>query len=277
MLAAESEPALLAGLEIVDHRGERVGKVRQVYRDGTRLGWVAVRGNVSGTQEALVPLEGAVLEDNVLAVAVARSRVLAAPRRPADQPLEDDERDAVVAHYAAPETEVTDLAEPDETTPAETTAGDAPAEDSPAAGTTPAEPAVAAQDPTAPEAGEAGEVTMTAFRERMRVSTERVPTVRVRLTKTVLVEEQTATVTVRREEVRLVREPIAEGEAVSGVKVGAAEQEVVLHEERVIVGTEVIPVEQVRLVVDEVLEDRDVSAEVRHERIELTQEADPAT
>ncbi len=256
---------------VVDRRGERLGKVRQVYRDGTRLGWVAVRGNVVGTQETLVPLDGAELEDDVLSVPVNRSKVLSAPRRPADQPLEDEERDAVLAFYAEPAAEL-----PARTTRTDTTpkTGPVPTRRSTAAAA--ADP-VEEPDRVDEPAAEAGEVTMTAFRERMRVSTERVPMTRVRLTKTVVVERQTATVTVRREEVRLVREPIVEGDVVPGATVGTAEQEVVLHEERVVVATEVVPVERVRLVVEDVVEDREVDAEVRSERIDLSQERNAAT
>lgn len=268
MLATDADPADLAGIEVVDQRGDRLGRVRQVYLDGARLGWVAVRGNVLGTQEALVPLDGAVLEDDTLAVPVSRSTVLAAPRRPVDRPLEDDEREAMHAFYEAPRSE-----EPAD--PPVDSAAPAPAE-SPSPTAVPAADSAPAPTAAVAEPG-AEELTVTAYRERMRMSTERVPTTRLRLTKTVVIEQETATVSLRREEVRLVREPVVDGSAVPGATVGSAEQEVVLHEERVVVETEVVPIERVRLVVQTIAEDHEVSAEVRAERIELLQEPGSAS
>ena len=101
MLAADTAPSSLAGLEVVDRRGERLGRVRQVYRDGAGLGWVGVRGNLFGTEEVLVPLDGAVLEDDVIGVPVMRDRFQAAPRRRPDAALEDDERERLRTFWAA--------------------------------------------------------------------------------------------------------------------------------------------------------------------------------
>ena len=237
MLAADTAPSSLAGLEVVDRRGERLGRVRQVYRDGTALGWVGVRGNLFGTEEVLVPLDGAVLEDDVIGVPVMRGRFQTAPRRRPDAALEDDERERLRTFWSEPV--------PAETATAEPTV----------------EPAAVA------EAEEAG--VMTAFQERLHVGTERVPRTRIRLKKVVVVEQRTVTVSVRREEYRLIREPITDGEPVAGGVIGPDEQEVVLYEERVVVTTEVVPVERIRLVKEEVVESREVSGEVRRERIDL--------
>ena len=235
MLAADSAPSSLAGLEVVDRRGERLGRVRQVYRDGAELGWVGVRGNLFGTEEVLVPLGGAVLEDDVIGVTVHRSRFQAAPRRRPDAELHDDERDQLREYWA-----------------------EEPAE----------EPAAASEVPVPEEAG-----VMTAFQERLHVETERVPRSRVRLQKVVVTEQRTVTVPVRREEYRLIREPITDAEPVAGGAIGADEQEVVLYEERVVVTTEVVPVERIRLVKEEVVETREISGQVRRERIDLVDAA----
>ncbi len=95
------------------------------------------------------------------------------------------------------------------------------------------------------------------------------PRTRIRLKKVVVVEQRTVTVPVRREEYRLIREPITDGEPVAGGVIGPDEQEVVLYEERVVVTTEVVPVERIRLVKEEVVESREVSGQVRRERIDL--------
>lgn len=225
MLAADTDPASLAGLEVVDRAGERIGRVRQVYQERGEAGWVGVRGNLFGTEEALVPLDGAVLGEDVIAVPVARSRFQSAPRRRPDETLDDAERAVLRSFWAEAE-------------------ADAP--------------------PPAEEAG-----VLTAFHERLHVETQRVPRSRVRLRKVVVTEQRTLTVPVRREEYRLIREAITDAEPVVGGAIGAAEQEVVLYEERVVVTTEVVPVERVRLVKEEVVDTRQVTGTVRLERIEL--------
>ncbi len=112
MLAADTAPSSLAGLEVVDRRGERLGRVRQVYRDGAALGWVGVRGNLFGTEEVLVPLDGAVLEDDVIGVPVSRGHFQTAPRRRPDAALEDDERGRLRSFGSEPDAVETAPAEP---------------------------------------------------------------------------------------------------------------------------------------------------------------------
>jgi uncharacterized protein (TIGR02271 family) len=236
VLAADTAPSSLAGLEVVDRRGERLGRVRQVYGDGTELGWVGVRGNLFGTEEVLVPLDGAVLEDDVIGVTVARDRFQAAPRRRPDTALEEEERDRLRTFWSTPMAVE--------------------------------QPATRVTETAATE--EAG--VMTAWEERLRIETERVPRTRVVLRKVVVTEQRTVSVPVRREEYRLIREPITDADPVAGGVIGPDEQEVVLYEERVVVTTEVVPVERIRLVKEEVVETREVSGALRRERIELADE-----
>ena len=71
---------------------------------------------------------------------------------------------------------------------------------------------------------------------------------------------------VRREEVRLEREPVTDANldaATSGPELTESEHEVVLHEERPVVDKEVVPRERVRLDTDTVGE------QVRKEQIEV--------
>lgn len=256
MLATDTDPSALAGLEIVDLRGERIGRVRQVYPGVDGLGWVGVRGNLFGTEEALVPLDGAVLEDDVIGVAVSRGRFQSAPRRRPDATLGDEEQEELRRFWAEP--------------PADEHAEEAPA----AAASIEYDASGLA---AAEESGTDDHLVVTASEERLVATTERVPRTRVRLRKVVVTEERTLTVPVRREEYRLVREPIADGVAVPGGSIESTEQEVVLYEERVIVTTEVVPVERVRLLKEDVVEERRVTGTVRRERIEVQGDSDPAT
>ncbi|KDN82186.1 PRC and DUF2382 domain-containing protein [Kitasatospora cheerisanensis] len=121
------------------------------------------------------------------------------------------------------------------------------------------------------DARAAQDEAMTRSEERMHVGVERYETGHARLRKYVVTEEERQTVPVRHEEVHVEREPITEanrGAAMSGEAISEAEYDVVLHGERPVVRTEAVPVERVRLVTEEHVEQRTVTGEVRKERIE---------
>ena len=83
---------------------------------------------------------------------------------------------------------------------------------------------------------------------------------------------------VQREEVRVEREPITDanvGDATDGPAISEEEHEVVLHEEEAVVEKRAVPKERVRLDKETVTEEKQVSDEVRKERIET--EGDEAT
>ena len=85
--------------------------------------------------------------------------------------------------------------------------------------------------------------------ERVRLRRVTVPVQRVRLRKVVVSHEETITVNVRREELRIVREDVAPGE-VSHTESTAMPFEIVLHEERLVIDRVVVPVERVHVGVD---------------------------
>jgi stress response protein YsnF len=67
------------------------------------------------------------------------------------------------------------------------------------------------------------------------------------------------------------REPITDanvGKAMSGPDISDEEHEVVLHEEEPVVSKKAVPKERVRLDTETVTEDRQVTEEVRKERID---------
>ena len=85
-------------------------------------------------------------------------------------------------------------------------------------------------------------------------------------------DEVTQTVPVRREEVRIEREPITDanaGRATDGPEISSEEHEVVLHEEEPVAEKRTVPKERVRLDKDVQTEDRQVSDTVRKEEIEF--------
>jgi uncharacterized protein (TIGR02271 family) len=113
------------------------------------------------------------------------------------------------------------------------------------------------------------DVSVIRHEEHLLVGTEVHATERVRLERYVVTERRTITVDVSREEVRLVREPVA-GHPVLPADRTAETREpivVVLREEQVDVVKRVVPVERVTLTVHTVTEDRPVEAVLRHEEV----------
>ncbi|MGA5469721.1 PRC and DUF2382 domain-containing protein [Streptomyces arboris] len=114
-----------------------------------------------------------------------------------------------------------------------------------------------------------GKEEMIRSEEQLHVGTEEYESGRARLHKYVVTEEVTRSVPVSHEEVRVVREPLRPGEKVTGTTdFGEQDVEVTLHAERATVRKEAVPVERVRLETERVTEQKEVSAEVRKEKID---------
>jgi uncharacterized protein (TIGR02271 family) len=113
---------------------------------------------------------------------------------------------------------------------------------------------------------------MTRSEEELQVGTETRERGRARLRKYVTTEQQTVTVPVSREEVRLEREPITDANldaATSGPAISEEEHEVTLREEQVVVDKRAVPKERVRLDTETVTEERQVAEDVRKEQIDV--------
>jgi uncharacterized protein (TIGR02271 family) len=116
---------------------------------------------------------------------------------------------------------------------------------------------------------------MTRSEEELRIGTTQRERGRVRLRKYVTTEQVQQAVPVRRERVRLEREPITEANldaATSGPKLTDAEHEVVLREEEPVVEKRVVPRERVRLDKDTVTDEERVAEQIRKEHIEVQDE-----
>lgn len=113
--------------------------------------------------------------------------------------------------------------------------------------------------------------------EQLHVSTTTYATERVRVSKRIITEEKTITVSVRREVFTLEREPISDSgpgtEPDSSRLQDEPSQtrfEVLLHEEQVVVQKKVVPIERVTVITDLITAQQDVTAQVRTEQIETT-------
>ena len=258
---------------ILSADGDKIGSIGQIYADDDngQPTWVTARTGLFGTSESFVPLEGARLEGSDIVVPYTKDQVKDAPRVDTDGHLEPSEEDRLYEHYQlnAIYRDTAADRDGDELGGRE---GDAERDAAFAAGRSGTYAAAGAADTVGHDtSGPSTDDAMTRSEERLSVGTERQATGRARLRKYVITENVTRTVPVQREEIRLEREPITDGnisEATSGPDISEAEHEVVLHEERAIVDKETVPVERVRLDTETVADEVTVDEQVRKERIE---------
>jgi uncharacterized protein (TIGR02271 family) len=231
------------GRTMIDRDGDKIGKIDDVYEDKQtgRPEWALVNTGLFGTKKTFVPLHDAAPAGEDVRVPLEKGHVKDAPSIEPDGELSESEERQLYTHY--------DVAyDPDG---AHDTNGD---------------------DVSGPTTDDA----MTRSEEELRVGTERREAGRARLRKYVVTENEQRTVPVRREEVRVEREPITEGnvdQALDGPEISEEEHEVVLHEERPVVDKEVVPKERVRLGTEERTDQETISETLRKERIETDGDA----
>jgi uncharacterized protein (TIGR02271 family) len=121
-------------------------------------------------------------------------------------------------------------------------------------------------------------IAVTRSAEQQRAEVVNVVVGRARLVTFVVTEEQTFTVPVRREEVRLVYDPVPPHEqSVTSVPPAEETYEVILHSEQVQFTTNVVPVEWVRMIRRVVGTEQIINDQIRSEQIEVEQIADQRT
>lgn len=225
------------GKPVVGEADEKLGKVFDIYLDDQthRPEWLAVTSGLFGTRMSFVPLASASADEEEVRVPYAKEQVKGAPTVEANGALTQEEEAALYRHYGLEYSE-------------------------------------RSSDSGLPEGGASGgsDEAMTRSEEELRVAKVNREQGRARLRKWVDVERVETTVPVTREEARVVREPIHEGnldEAMRGPEISEAEHEVVLHEEQVVAETQAVPKERVRLEKQAVTDEQQVEAELRKERV----------
>jgi len=189
------------GRTITDETGEKIGKFEEIYLDTQtdRPEWAAVRSGLFGRRQLLVPLsEAEERDDGTLQVPFAKSHVESAPDVDADGELSQDEEARLYGHYGldySKEESETGLPRGAERQ-GDTSTGSARPSDA----RTPAGGADAAS-------GTDDAVEVTRSEEEVKTGVEQRPRERVRLKKYVVTDEVTKKVPVRREEIRVEREP----------------------------------------------------------------------
>ena len=222
------------GRAIFGADGNKIGKITEIYAD-TDTGqpeWLAVSTSWFTGRTSFVPIEQATERGDDIVVPYDEAMVKDAPTAADDGRLSPEEEERLYRHYSRPTGMAT----------------------------------------TGRTAGIGDGDAMTRSEEELRLEKGTREVGRVRLRKWVDTEHVSETVPVTREEIRIEREPITDGnvhEAVSGPAFKEDVHEEVLHEEEVHAHTHEVPKERVRLAKDAVTEERQVEADLRKERIEV--------
>jgi sporulation protein YlmC with PRC-barrel domain len=177
------------GRSVVDRDGEEIGTLKEIYLDqDERPAWGSIHTGLFGLRQTLVPLTEVRLDGDRLRVPYEREQVRSAPTIDPDVQLTDDEEQQLFRHYG-----VDDEQDEEQATTA----------DDPGAAET---GAVAAPADSVPE-GQTADDAMTRSEEEVRIGKRTRQRERVRLKKYVVTDYVEKKVPVKREEVRLEREP----------------------------------------------------------------------
>jgi uncharacterized protein (TIGR02271 family) len=244
------------GATMVDRGGDRIGNIDAIYVDDQtgEPEWAQVNTGLFGTRSTFVPIAQATARGDQVQVPYEKQLVKDAPNMDPDGHLSEQEEQELWRHYgleyggyaAAGTTGETDTGRAETYEDRDTVGRDV-------------------SGPTTDDA-------MTRSEEELRVGTQARERGRARLRKYVTTEQQTVTVPVQREEVRVEREPITDANldaATSGPDISEEEHEVTLREEEVVVDKRAVPKERVRLDTETVTDERQVSEDVRKEQIEV--------
>ncbi|CAN5507840.1 PRC and DUF2382 domain-containing protein [soil metagenome] len=240
------------GATVNDDEGNKIGSLDNIYMDRStgEPEWLSVKTGMFGSKSSFVPIEGAGADGDDLRVPYGKDLVKDAPNvDEEDGYLPPEEEQRLYQHYGRDYQAWSDTDVDHDTA----SAGDVEG---------------AGHDTSGPDTDEA----MTRSEEELKVGTRSVEAGRVRLRKYVVTENVTTTVPVRKEKVRIEREPITDanvGDASSGPDISEEEHEVILHEEEAVVTKQAVQKERVRLGTETVVEDQQVSDEVRKEQIEI--------
>jgi uncharacterized protein (TIGR02271 family) len=236
----------LRGQALTGRDGEKLGTIEEIYldTDTDQPEWALVTTGLFGTKQSFVPISGASRAGDGVTVPFDKATVKDAPTVDPDGRLSESEERQLYRHYGLDHG---------------ATAGSGTAGDRGDA---------VGRDTSGPTTDDA----MTRSEEELRVGTADREAGRVRLRKYVVEDEVTRTVPVRREEVRVEREPITDanvGDAMAGPEISDEEHEVVLHEEEPVAEKRAVPKERVRLDKDAHTEEREVSETLRKEEIDV--------
>jgi uncharacterized protein (TIGR02271 family) len=253
------------GRTMVDPAGDKLGTIDAIYLDDEtgQPEWALVYTGLFSTKAAFVPLAGAEATGDAIQVPYEKAQVSDAPSMEAGGQLSQDEEAELYRHYGLDYSEHRS----DSGLPAGERDRDGDGVYDEVADT------AVGRDTSGPTADDA----MTRSEEELRVGTQTREAGRARLRKHVTTEQQTVTVPVQREELRVEREPITDANldaATSGPAISEEEHEVTLREEEVVVEKRAVPKERVRLDTETVTDERQISEQVHKEHIQVDGDQD---
>lgn len=247
----ETDARQLIGSDLRAAGDEKVGRIGQIFLDDQtgQPEWATVNTGFFGTNESFVPLEGAQRVSSGVTVPFTKDQIKDAPNvDPTDGHLEESQEAELYRHYGL-------------------TYSGTQTESDYAAG-------APAADTTAGRHAE-GQESLVRSEEELNVDKERVQTGKARLRKYVVTDQETVTVPVQKERVRLETEPLTDQDRARGAgDITEGETEVTLSEERVVVGKETVAKEKVGLVKEVEEQKETVSEDVRKEKIEVEGDVD---
>jgi uncharacterized protein (TIGR02271 family) len=254
------------GRDLIDNDGDKIGSIDDIYldRETDEPEWAVVTTGLFGTKRTFVPLSEAAPSEDGVRVPFEKASVKDAPRIDPDGELSREEERALYEHYGR---QYADYEQGSGVLDAGTRT-DTDADIGTGADRTTGERGGPGRDVSGPSTDSA----MTRSEEELRVGTTEREAGRARLKKYVVEDQVTETVPVRREEVRVEREPITDANrdaALDGPAISEEEHEVTLHAEEPVVEKRAVPKERVRLETDVETDEREVSETVRSERIDV--------
>ena len=286
-----------------DKNGEKLGDVNEVFVDDQsgQPTFVEVNHGLFGMNSSLVPLRGHDFSGDDLKLGFSKDRIKDAPDFDSDKPLTPEAQSDIFKHYGLENAhDVTDYKDSNLDSKRDAQAGadkdhnltagagaagagagvagagaaGAHADEKKAATHTTDDAATerkagVADDAAAARTNNDGELIRSE--EQLNVNKERVATGEARLRKYVVTDTETVEVPVEREEVSVERTPISAEDAknYNGTISGDSEEaSVTLHEERVNVNKETVPVEKINLKKDTVRDTETHTEELRKEQID---------
>lgn len=286
-----------------DKNGEKLGDVNEVFVDDQsgQPTFVEVNHGLFGMNSSLVPLRGHDFSGDDLKLGFSKDRIKDAPDFDSDKPLTPEAQSDIFKHYGLDNAhDVTDYKDSNLDSKRDAQAG-ADKDHNLTAGAGVAGAGAGVAGAHANEKKEATHSTDAAAAERkagvadnaaskntaaahtnndgelirseeqLNVNKERVATGEARLRKYVVTDTETVEVPVEREEVSVERTPISAEDAknYNGTISGDSEEaSVTLHEERVNVNKETVPVEKINLKKDTVRDTETHTEELRKEQID---------
>ena len=286
-----------------DKNGEKLGDVNEVFVDDQsgQPTFVEVNHGLFGMNSSLVPLRGHDFSGDDLKLGFSKDRIKDAPDFDSDKPLTPEAQSDIFKHYGLDNAhDVTDYKDSNLDSKRDAQAGaDKDHNLTAGAGAAGAGAGVAGAGVAGAHADEKKAATHTTdaaaterkadvadnaaaartnndgelirSEEQLNVNKERVATGEARLRKYVVTDTETVEVPVEREEVSVERTPISAEDAknYNGTISGDSEEaSVTLHEERVNVNKETVPVEKINLKKDTVRDTETHTEELRKEQID---------